>query len=348
MTNSTPFLTTVVGSMPKRPWLYRPRTVEELEKDYRYGQRGLWTLDGKALDLAKDDVTRLAIRQQEHAGIDVVSDGEQRREHYLTHFTQNIEGFDYSELVEKTIRGGNKAKCGRCIKPILHKEPITVDDLFFLKGETNHPVKVTLPGPMTIVDSTFDEFYHDEKALAGDWALAINKEAKLLDALGPAIIQFDEPAFSRYPKKVKEWGIDMLNVAASGLKAETAVHICYGYPHPEKKDRVITDSYSDIISALDESSIDILALEFEGANLDPSLLSSCPSKKVMFGCVWNSNQTMETPEKVALKLLRAAEILSPEHIMPAPDCGLAPCTSDVAYKKLEVLVAGAKLARKRA
>ena len=114
-----------MSSIPERPWSFRPRTAKELGRDNRYGARGLWTLDGQALDLAQDDVTRLAIRQQEHTGIDVVSDGEQRREHYLTHFTQNVEGFDYSELVEKTIRVGNKAKCGRCLKPILHKEPIT-------------------------------------------------------------------------------------------------------------------------------------------------------------------------------------------------------------------------------
>ncbi len=348
MASYAPFTTTVVGSMPKRPWLYRPKTEDELKSDYRYGQRGVWTLDGEARELAKDDATRVAIRQQERAGIDIVSDGEQRREHYLTHLTRNMRGFDYEELVEKTIRGGNKAKCGRCVEAIEHTGPVTIDDLKFLKAETDHPVKVTLPGPMTIVDSTYDEFYNDEKALAADWAVAINREAKALDEIGPAVIQFDEPAFSRYPDKVRDWGIEMLNRAAEGLAADTAVHICYGYPHPEQKDRTIVDSYPEIIAALEDSDIDILALEFEGAHLDPALLSACPSKQVMFGCVWNSDRTMETAEYVAERLLRAADALSPEQIMPAPDCGLAPCSFDIAYDKLCVLAEGAQMARERA
>ncbi len=341
------FITTVVGSMPKRPWLYRPKTASELKADYRYGQRGIWTLDGSEREQAADDVTRIAIRQQERAGIDIISDGEQRREHYLTHFTKKISGFDYTTLVEKTIRGGNKAKCGRCVGEIAYTDPITIEDLNFLKSETEKPVKVTLPGPMTVVDSTYDDFYRDERALAAAWAQAINQEARLLDSLGPAIIQFDEPAFSRYPDKVRDWGIEMLNRASLGIKAETAVHICYGYPHPEQSNRKIVDSYPEIISALNESNIGILALEFEGANLSPKLLSACPSKKVMFGCVWNSDRSIETPDNIAKRLLEAADVLSPEQILAAPDCGLAPCNFDMAYKKLSILTEGARIARER-
>lgn len=344
---ANPFTTTVVGSMPKRPWLYRPKTEAELKADYRYGQRGVWTLDGEARELAMDDATRIAIRVQEKAGIDIISDGEQRREHYLTHLTRRMNGFNYDQLVEKTIRGGTNALVGRCVGPIEHIGAITVDDLAFLKSETDHQVKVTLPGPMTIVDSTFDEHYGDEVAMAADWATAINAEARLLDALNPDIIQFDEPAFSRYPNKVRDWGIEMLNRCTEGLSANTAVHICYGYPHPEK-DREIVDTYPEVIALLEDSDIDILALEFEGAHLDPSLVAACPSKTVMFGCVWNSDKTMESADQVAERLLRAADALSPEQIMPAPDCGLAPCSFEVATEKLRILADAAAMARGRA
>lgn len=342
---SGPFMTTVVGSMPKRQWLYKPHKITE-ETKYNYGKEGAWTLDGNALARAKDDAARVAIRVQERAGIDIVSDGEQRREHYLTHLSENMGGFDYKNLVEKPIRGGrSRAMVGQCIGPIEHTGPITIADLSFLKQEADRPVKVTLPGPMTIVDSTYNDHYDDDRDMAFAWAEAINKEARLLDELGPAIIQFDEPCFSRYPEMVLEWGIEALDRCIAGLKAETAVHVCYGYPRPNSPKRPIVDSYPTIIAALENSKIDILALEFEGANLDPALLKACPSKKVMFGCVFNSDSVMETPQYVASRLLAAAEYLPPDQILAAPDCGLAPMSFDTAAEKLGVMVQGAKLAR---
>lgn len=340
-------MTTVVGSMPKRQWLYKLSSAKN-GSGYRYGKEGAWTLDGEALARAKDDAARVAIRVQERAGIDIVSDGEQRREHYLTHLTQNMAGFDYSELVEKPIRGGrSRAMVGQCVGDIRHLGPITVDDLAFLKAEADRPVKVTLPGPMTVVDSTYNTHYDDETDMAFAWADAINQEARLLDALGPAMIQFDEPCFSRYPDKVEAWGIEALNRCIEGLKADTVVHVCYGYPRADSPKRPIIDSYPTIIAALEKSKIDVLALEFEGANLDPVLLKACPSKKVMFGCVFNSDTVMETPQHVASRLLKAAEVLPPEQILAAPDCGLAPMSFDTAAEKLDIMVKGAALAREQ-
>jgi len=344
---SGPFITTVVGSMPKRQWLYK-RNKNAEGSEYKYGKEGAWTLDGVALSRAKDDAARVAIRVQERAGIDIISDGEQRREHYLTHLTQNMGGFDYKNLVEKSIRGGrSRPMVGQCVGPIIHKGAITVDDLVFLKKEADRPVKVTLPGPMTVVDSTYNDYYDDDRDMAFAWADAINQEARLLDALGPAIIQFDEPTFSRYPDKVLDWGIEALNRCVAGIKAETAVHVCYGYPRPGTPKRPIIDSYATIIAALEKSDIDVLALEFEGANLDPALLKACPSKKVMFGCVFNSDAVMETPQHVASRLLKAAEYLPPEQILAAPDCGLAPMSFDNAADKLGTMAEGARLARKQ-
>jgi len=341
------FVTTVVGSMPKRSWLFRYRTALDGKLDH-FGKGGDWALDDDARAAAQDDATRLAIRDQERAGIDLVSDGEQRRKNYVTHLTMNMEGFDYETLGEKEMRGGRRrVMAGRCVGPIRHKGPIVVNDLAFLKGETNRPVKMTLPGPMTVIDSTLDAFYGDEREMAFAWADAINVEARLLDALSPDVIQFDEPVFSRYPDKVSDWGIEALDRCVEGLSCKTAVHICYGYPQPGLT-RPIVDSYPVIIGELERSKVDQLALEFEGSKLDPALLAACPSKTVLFGCVFNSDEVMETAEHVADRLLRAAEVLSPEQIQAAPDCGLGMMSEAKAAEKLRIMVEGAELARRRA
>ena len=342
-----PFTTTVVGSMPQRPWLYA-LGAPVLNGAHNHGARGAWTLSGDVLEQAQDDAVRVALWAQERAGIDIVSDGEQRREHYLTSIVSAMDGFDYSERVEKRIRGGRSlALVGKCTGPIRHPGPLTVDALAFLTSETDRPVKVTLPGPMSVVDSTRNDFYETDRDRAFAWAAAINEEARLLDALGPAIIQFDEPCFSRYPDQVLDWGIEALDRCLEGLSAQTAVHVCYGYPIPESPNRPINDSYPTIIAALEQSAVDILALEFEGGKLSPALLRLCPSKTVMFGCVFNSDEAEETVDYVADRLLEAAEALPPEQIMAAPDCGLMPMSYERATEKLRIMVEGAERARAR-
>ncbi len=200
---------------------------------------------------------------------------------------------------------------------------------------------------MTVVDSTADEHYGDEATMAMDVADALNAEARGLDDLGPAVIQFDEPVFSRYPEKVMEWGIAALDRCLEGISnAQTAVHVCYSYPMPGVP-RPIVDSYPVILEALEGSRVDQLSLEFEASKLDPALLRLCPSKTVMFGCIDNGTTDVETPEHVASKLLAAAEHLPPEQILAAPDCGLVPLSLKVARAKLRAMVAGARLARER-
>ena len=342
------FTTTVVGSMPKPEWLYEVTTLNDGKRDH-HGAGGNWRLEGEALHRAQEDAVRVAIHDQERAGVEIISDGEQRRKSYLTYITMNMEGFDYETLGEKWIRNGRrKAMVGRCVGPIRRVKPIVVQDLEFLQRETRSPVKMTLPGPMTVVDSTFDAHYGgDEKALAFAWADAINQEARALDALGPAVIQFDEPVFSRYPEKVAEWGIEALDRCVDGLRAATAVHICYSYPMPGVP-RPIVDSYPAILKELEQSQVQRLALEFEGSGLDPALLAACPSKTVMFGCVYNGTEEVEAPERIAERLLAAAEALSPEQIQAAPDCGLVTLTPGAARAKLAAMAEGAALARQRA
>jgi 5-methyltetrahydropteroyltriglutamate--homocysteine methyltransferase len=341
------FLTTVVGSMPKRPWLMRDRIALDGKKDH-FGKGPEWVLEGTALSEAQDDAVRVVVSQQEQAGIDIISDGEQRRTNYVTTVVRGLDGFDFESLKEKTMRAGRrKVLAGRCIGEIKHTRPLVVDDVKFLKSVTNRKIKATLPAPMTIVDSINDDFYGDPKSFAFAWAEEINKEARLLEAAGADVIQFDEPVFSRYPDEAADWGIEALDRCVDGLSVTTAVHICYGYPQPGLE-RPIPDAYPTVVAALERSKIDQLALEFEGSKLNPEILKLCPTKTVLFGCVFNSDGVMETAEHVADRLLKAAEALSPEQIQAAPDCGLAPMSPAKAFQKLKVMCEGAALARKRA
>jgi len=341
-----PFLTTVVGSMPKPPWLYSQVSLDDGKTDH-HGQGGDWALQDPELAQAQDDATRLVIHDQERAGIDIISDGEQRRKSYLTYITTRLEGMDYETLGEKWIRDGRRlALVGRCTGLVRRKGPILADHLRFLLGQTSLPVKITLPGPMTVVDSVLDAFYGDEREFALAIAEALNEEARALDLLGPAVIQFDEPVFSRYPEKVVDWGIEALDRCLEDISAQTAVHVCYSYPIPGLA-RPIKPSYPAILGELEKSKVDQLALEFEAPGLDPALLSHCPSKTVLFGCIDNGNEEVETPEHIADRLLTAARHHPPDKLQAAPDCGLVTLTGAVARAKLAAMVQGARLARDR-
>lgn len=343
---SAPFLTTVVGSMPKPAWLFAPNVFHAATKDH-HGSGSDWSFTGDLLQEAQDDITRAVIHTQERLGLDIISDGEMRRKSYLTYITMRLAGFDYETLAEKWIRDGRRlARVGRCVGPIRRTGSIVLEHLRFLLAEARSPVKMTLPGPMTVVDSTYDLYYGDERQFAMAIATALNEEARALDALGPAVIQFDEPVFSRYPEKVAAWGIEALDRCVDGLQAQTAVHVCYSYPSPELS-RPIKPSYPVILQELDRSRVDQLALEFEAPQLDPALLQHCPSKTVLFGCIDNGTEVVESPEAIAARLLKAAHYLPPSQIQAAPDCGLMPLSRAAAESKLAAMVAGARLARAR-
>jgi 5-methyltetrahydropteroyltriglutamate--homocysteine methyltransferase len=344
-----PFVTTVVGSLPKPPWLQEKLPLNSEGKQV-HGKGAAWLLDGEPLRRAQDDAVRVAIHDQTMAGIDIISDGEQRRTSYLAHVVARLEGFDYGAPAKKWIRNNRRlAEVGRCTGDVSRKTPILLDDLRFVLEHSSQPVRITLPGPMTVVDSTLDEFYRDERSLALAVANALNEEARALDTLGPAVIQFDEPVFSRYPAKVAEWGIDALDRCVEGISAKTCVHVCYSYPMPGVP-RPITDTYPIILRELERSKVDQLALEFEASGLDPGLLTLCPTKTVLFGCIDNGAlgfEHIETAEQVANRLLSAAEHMAPDQIQAAPDCGLVPLDLEVARQKLKVMVEGARLARTR-
>ena len=340
-----PFKTTVVGSMPKHDWLMENLPLNTKGKQV-HGKGANWQFEGEILEAALDDATRLTVHDQIIAGIDIITDGEQRRTSYLTYITSKLSGFDYDNLAEKWTRNNRRlAEVGQCVGPIKRVNNLLSKDLEFLKSQTALPVKVTLPGPMTVVDSTFDNFYGDEFKMAMDVAVALNEEALALEKLGVSVIQFDEPVFSRYPDKVVDWGIQALDRCVLGLsKSKTAAHICYSYPMPGVP-RPIVDSYPVILKALEDSKIDELALEFEASKLDPKLLRLCPSKTIMFGCIDNGTHEIEDPDSIAKKLLVASQHMPAEQIQAAPDCGLLPLPLDIARKKLKAMVAGAHQAR---
>ena len=340
-----PFKTTVVGSMPKPDWLMENLPLNTKGKQV-HGKGANWQFEGEILEAALDDATRLTVHDQIIAGIDIISDGEQRRTSYLTYITSKLSGFDYDNLAEKWTRNNRRlAEVGQCVGPIKRVNNLLSKDLEFLKSQTALPVKVTLPGPMTVVDSTFDNYYDDEVKMAMDVAVALNEEALALEKLGVSVIQFDEPVFSRYPDKVVDWGIQALDRCVLGLsKSKTAAHICYSYPMPGVP-RPIVDSYPVILKALEDSKIDELALEFEASKLDPKLLRLCPSKTIMFGCIDNGTHEIEDPDSIAKKLLVASQHMPAEQIQAAPDCGLLPLPLDIARNKLKAMVAGAHQAR---
>ena len=342
------FVTTVVGSLPKPRWLQEKLPLNAEGKQV-HGKGASWAFSGETLVAAQDDAVRVAVHDQERAGINIVSDGEQRRKSYVTYVTEKLEGFDYHQLTKKWTRNRRRlAEVGRCVGHVRRRGPILHHDLAFLIGETRHPVKITLPGPMTVVDSTEDEHYGDERTFAMAVAAALNEEARELDQLGPAVIQFDEPVFSRYPDKVAQWGIEALDRCVEGLRARTCAHVCYSYPMPGVP-RPIVDSYPVILKELEHSQVNQLALEFEASGLDPVLLRLCPSKTVLFGCIDNGAlgfDRVETPKQVVSKLLAAAEHLAPDQIQVAPDCGLIPLSLDVARRKLAVMVGAAREARR--
>jgi 5-methyltetrahydropteroyltriglutamate--homocysteine methyltransferase len=330
----------MVGSYPMPGWLGR-RTTEP------HGTGVVWNLTGGELDEAKRDAVVLALHDQELAGLDIVTDGEQTRPGYVTHFTRRLAGFDYEQLGFKWKSGGRRrAEVGRIIGPVAWREPVTMEELRFLKRETRRRVKTELPGPMTIIDSALDTCYGDERALAFDLATAINAEARALEAAGCDVIQLDEPVVSRYPDKLADWGLAALDRCLAGLSCLTALHVCYSYPLPGVP-RPVNDSYAEILPLLERSAVQMLSLEFEAPRLDPAVLERCPSKTIIFGAISICTEEVEPPERVAARLEEALRYVRPEALAVAPDCGLLYLPRSVARAKLAAMVEGARLVRAR-
>ncbi|HYM32008.1 MAG TPA: methionine synthase [Candidatus Cybelea sp.] len=334
--------TTHAGSLPKPAWLAKPEVLW-----------APWTQQGPALEAAKRDAVLVALKLQESAGIDIVTEGEQGRQHFVHGFLVNLSGIDFARKKVIGIRADRyKAECPTVTGAIRRRGSVHGDEVAFARAYTTRKLKFTLPGPMTIADTIADEHYGDRPKLAFALAEALNAEALELEAKGADVIQFDEPAFNVYLDDVREWGIAALERAAQGLKCKTAVHICYGYGIKANIDWKQTlgsewRQYEKTFPHLAKSKIDQVSLECIHSHVPVSLMGLLKGKDVQVGAIDVASNKIETPEEVAAALSTAMEHVPVERIVASTNCGMAPMPRDVAYAKLGALAAGAALLRKQ-
>jgi 5-methyltetrahydropteroyltriglutamate--homocysteine methyltransferase len=336
------FPTSIAGSLPKPGWLAETRKL--------WPQ---WRAEGEALREAKADATLLWIKAQEDAGLDIVTDGEQARQHFVHGFLEQVEGIDFEHKVEMGIRNDRyKAMVPQVVAPLRLKGRVHAFEARLARAHTYRKLKFTLPGPMTIVDTVADRFYGDKVKMAFAFAELLNQEARALQADGVDIIQFDEPAFNVYMKDAADWGVQALERAAQGLGCTTAVHICYGYGIKANIDWKNTlgeewRQYEQVFPALAASSIDQVSLECYHSHVPPDLMALLKGKDVLVGVIDVASDVVETAEQVADTIGRALQFVARDRLLPCTNCGLAPMDRDVARRKLEALAQGASLARQR-
>lgn len=331
--------TSTAGSLPKPSWLAEP---EKLWSP--------WKLEGDALIEAKQDALRLTLQEQSHAGIDIVSDGEQTRQHFVTTFIEHLDGVDFENRETVKIRDRYEASVPSVVGAVSRQKPVFVEDAKFLRQQTDQPIKWALPGPMTMVDTLYDGHYKSREKLAWEFATILNQEARELEAAGVDIIQFDEPAFNVFFDEVNDWGIATLERAIEGLKCETAVHICYGYGIKANTDWKKTlgsewRQYEEVFPKLQQSAIDIVSLECINSRVPMDLIELIRGKKVMVGAIDVATNTIETPEQVAGVLREALKFVEADKLYPSTNCGMTPLSRQVARGKLQALSAGAAIIR---
>ncbi len=333
------FQTTIADSLPKPAWLAEPTALW-----------APWKLEGDALTQGKRDAVRLALFEQEHAGIEIVTDGEQTRRHFVTTFIESLEGVDFANKKTVRIRNRYDADVPMVVGPVARRQPVHVDDARFVRGETTRKVKYTLPGPMTMVDTLYDGHYRSRAKLAWVFAEILNDEARAIAAAGVDTIQFDEPAFNVYFDEVRDWGVAALERAAQGLACTTAVHICYGYGIKANNEWKQTlgpqwRQYERTFPLLARSTIDQVSLECASSRVPIELIGMLEGKDVLVGAIDVASDRVETPEEVAATIRAALEFVPADRLFPCTNCGMVPLSQDVARGKLRALAGGAALAR---
>jgi len=333
--------TSLVGSYPQPDWLIdRSQLLKQMPPRVRAME--LWRVAPDLLEQAQDDATLLAIRDQERAGLDIVTDGEIRRESYSNRFATALEGVDIDNPGTTINRSGNPIPVPRITAKIRRKHAVEVRDVKFLRANTDRMVKMTVPGPFTMAQQAQDDFYKDETALAMDYAAAVNEEIKDLFANGADIVQIDEPWMQARPDKARQYGLNALNRALEGVQGTTAVHICFGYAQMVKEK---PPGYS-FLAEFEESTADQVSIETAQPNLDTSVLTKLPHKKIVLGVIDLSDPKVETPETVAARIRRALPHVPAERLIIAPDCGLKYLSREVAFGKMKAMVEGAAIVRK--
>lgn len=336
------FTTAIAGSLPKPAWL------AETQKLWPQ-----WKAEGAELQQAKADATLLWIKAQEDAGLDVIGDGEQARQHFVHGFVEHVEGIDFINKVKMGIRNNRyDALVPQVVAPLKLKGRVHAFEAQLARQHTKKPLKFTLPGPMTIVDTVADRYYGDKVKMAMAFAELLNQEALALQADGVDIIQFDEPAFNVYMAEAADWGVKALERAAQGLTCKTAVHICYGYgieANVKWKETLGEEwrQYEQVFPALAKSRIDQVSLECFHSHVPPELMALLQGKEVMVGVIDVASDTVETPEQVAETIGQALQYVPRDKLIACTNCGLAPMSREVALAKLDALAKGAALARER-
>lgn len=331
--------TSIVGSLPKPSWLSEP---EKLWSP--------WKLQGEELAEGKLDALTLAAAEQRRAGVHIISDGEQTRQHFVTTFIEHLNGVDFERRETVRIRNRYDASVPTVTGAVSLDEPVFANDAKRLRAQTDQPIKWALPGPMTMIDTLYDDHYKSREKLAWEFATILNQEAKALEAAGVDIIQFDEPAFNVFFDEVKDWGVAALERATEGLRCETAVHICYGYGIKANTDWKATlgsewRQYEESFPLLQRSAIDIVSLECHNSRVPVDLIELLRGKKVMLGAIDVATDTIETPEEVAATLRSALPFVDAENLYPSTNCGMAPLSRDVAQNKMIALAKGAEILR---
>ena len=336
------FPTTIVGSFPQPDWLI---DREKLAGRFppRVRARELWRIPPQYLNEAQDDATLIAIRAQEEAGLDIVSDGEIRRESYSNRFATALDGVDLDQPGTALDRSGHPNPVPRIVGKIRRRHAVEVEDLNFLRAHTDRRIKITVPGPFTMLQQAQNDFYANEEEAAMDYAEAVNAEIKDLFAAGADVVQIDEPYMQARPEKARQYGLAALNHALQGVQGTTAVHICFGYAaiiHQRPS------GYS-FLPELAQCSCRQVSIETAQSNLDCSVLQSLGDKQVMVGCIDLSDPQVESAATVVQRIERALPYIKPENVILAPDCGMKYLSRETAIGKLRAMVDAAQILRKR-
>jgi 5-methyltetrahydropteroyltriglutamate--homocysteine methyltransferase len=334
------FPTSLVGSYPQPEWLIdRAKLSKQVP---RVRADDLWLVSPDKLEVAQDDATILAIRDQERAGLDIVTDGEQRRESYSNRFATALDGIDIENPGTVINRNGRPIPVPRIVGPIRRQKPVELRDLLVLRANTDRTVKATVPGPFTMGRQAQDDYYRDEEVAATAYADALNAEIKDLFAAGADIVQIDEPWMQQHPDKARHYGVKALNRALDGVRGTVAVHLCFGYA------AVVRDKPSgySFLPELEESKAQQISIEAAQPKLDLGILRELPSKTIILGVIDLSDMTVETPQTVAERIGRALDVVPPERIVVAPDCGMKYLPRAVAFAKMKAMVQGAALMRR--
>jgi len=335
--------TTIVGSYPQPDWLIdREKLKDRLPPRVR--AKELWRVPENLLSAAQDDATIVAIHDQERAGIDIVGDGEMRRESYSNRLATALSGIDIEKAGQAMDRTGALNPVPRVAGPIRRREPIEAQDVALIKRTTDKPIKITLPGPFTMTQQAQNDYYKTDEALAMDYAEAVNAEIRDMFAAGVDIVQLDEPYMQARADKARAYAVKALNRALDGVGGKTALHICFGYAHVHRGAAKPKDY--DFLPELEDSNIDIISVEAAQPKIDLAVLKELPTKTVMLGVIDLNDLTVETPETVAGRIRAALPHISADRLMIAPDCGMKYLSREVAFGKLKAMVDGTAIVRR--